>query len=283
MSVSTSRRSLLRAGAWAAPAVVIASASPAYATSGATPAPLPLCKEALYTLAWAGSGYSFSRTSPTGSRETGRGTVRAVVTTAGLTAAEIRDAAPLMVVASNVFLGSRVRGRTAPDNAQNMRVSPFGVGNLGKRGLTLLQDYSNDSDLGSSAAARRTHGQELMLQFSRPVKNLRFTVTDIDNASSEAPRQYQDRVAVSGSPTVSLPAALRGAGTVSDPIRNVVTSASYHPSTSAAGNAVFQYRSDVPMDTVKITFWNDQSGTLSGAGLQGIFISDLTFTASTCA
>ena len=33
----------------------------------------------------------------------------------------------------------------------------------------------------------------------------------------------------------------------------------------------------------KITYWNDQSGTLASRGLQGVFLTNLTFTASSCA
>ncbi|QCX27469.1 hypothetical protein [Nocardioides jishulii] len=241
-----------------------------------------------YTLNWAGAGYSFrpnATGAPTGA---GLGTAPATLTTQGLTASQIAAAKPLVVTATNAFTGARMRGATS-GSYQNMRVSPGNIGGLRSRGLTLLQDLgTSSSSHGATSLVRQGHSQVLTLGFNRPVKNLQFTVTDIDSANG----QYQDRLIVSGTRTFTFASALTGNGTPATtqaatastwPFRNTGTNSSYDPATSGAGNVTVNYGPTTGVSTVQVTFWNDQAGNnLDNNGLQGIFISDLTFTAMTC-
>ncbi|GGD26255.1 hypothetical protein [Nocardioides daphniae] len=278
MSITTSRRGLLTASAWAVPAIMVSSASPAFAGSGVVPPPTSSCREIDYTFSWQASGYSFVPTSSSSLYGVGKGSAPATrVPNQSLTPAEVAAITPLTVTASNSFTGNRMRGRLASDGAANMRVSPFNVGGLQARGLTLLQDLTTNNSLGNNAATRAGHAQVLKLEFSRPVKNLRFTITDIDSTSG----QYRDRVSVSGGASGVRATALRGAGTASDPWRNNSDNTGYDPGVGS-GNVAVDYSGLAPVSTVLVTFWNDQSGSLSSYGLQGIFISNLTFRAMSC-
>ena len=61
------------------------------------------------------------------------------------------------------------------------------------------------------------------------------------------------------------------------------TNSRYNPVSGAQGNVDVSYVNKPASAVYTITYWNDQTGTLASRGLQGVFLTDLTFTASSCA
>ncbi|WP_110241362.1 hypothetical protein [Nocardioides gilvus] len=268
-SPTPSRRGLIAASAWTVPAVVLASSAPAFAGSG------KVCGPLTYGVTWKSPNYAFTPNSAGVPNGAGQGRVVANPLGGVVPANLARDREALLVTVTNKLNGGRVRGASASDGAANMRVSPFGVGGLGVSGLTVMQDFASNVALPTPRSA---HGQTLTLQFSRPVKNLRFTITDIDSSSG----QYRDRVWVSQPPNaVRAASGIRGTGTQGDPWRQRYNTSSFDPDSEGGGNVTLTY-GDTAMSTLQIHFWNDQPNALSGNGLQGIFLSSLEFTASTC-
>lgn len=266
--ISPSRRSVLRASAWSVPAIAVASAAPAFAASS--------CVDVDYAFSWSGAGWNYTPSSIWSPNGAGSGIDTATPNTGALPPGQVVD--PLTLTVSNAFAG-RMTGTEAGDGARNMRLSPFNVGALGHPGLTLLQRVNNNNSLGNSSAARRQHHQTMTFTFSRPVSNLSFTVTDIDQSNG----QYHDRVEVAPAPAqTSQPSTVLGQGTTANPWR-ASANGNHDASTSPAGNAQVVRLSNAALSTFTITFWSDQSGTLTSQGIQGIFVSDLTFTASSCA
>lgn len=250
----------IAAGLWTAPAVVAVTAAPALASSGAT-----ACATGSYVMRW--SDHYDARTRQAAPLLTSAGVGR-----------NAND--PLSLSITSSFAGSMVSG-SAPDGASNLTVSPFNVGGTGRRGLTLMQRSSGTRLLGTLS----DHFQRVTLTFGRPVSNLKFTITDIDSFSG----QYQDRVFVSGSPagTKPSPTLLTGAGSSGSPWRSTGTDNNLPSTTDSRGNVTVDYTGQPASATYTITFWNAQTNSrrtpLTGNGLQGIFLTDLSFNASTCA
>lgn len=263
MSVPTpSRRSLLAASAWSVPAVVVASAAPAFATS---PAPIADC-DVDYSLRWANFNAQ----------------------TGVVVAQSVTGAAPLTLSVTNQFRGN-MTAASAVENRQtyqNLRVSPVAVGGL-TRGLTLMQRISN----GMPASSRRANRQEVTFRFSRPVKGLSFSVTDIDSLMpGGGSQQYRDQVEITGAPAAEFGSgALRGSGTLGAPWWN--SNNSGYTTGSANGNVRVQFAPTVSVQQVVLTFWNNaDNGTdwygrmrpLSADGLQGVFVTDMSLRAANC-
>lgn len=257
-----SRRGLLTASAWSVPAVVVASAAPAYAASPGAES----CVEADYLADWGNGTYQ---------RSGGAGTLVAHPTSSLGPAAA--SSTPLVVTVAHAFTGT-MQGAAASDGAANLQVSPFTVGGTRDRGLTLMQRLSTGRP---PASGRRGHAQVVTLAFDRPVRGLRFTITDVDSASD----QYRDRVELSGAPRVLVPGTLAGRGTATDPLANRSDHALYDPAKDGRGNVVVTYDGEVRQ--VVVTFWNDHPPRRGGSrlvadGQQGIFLGSLSFSASTC-
>ncbi|MCY4726643.1 hypothetical protein NYO98_10170 [Nocardioides sp. STR2] len=272
----TSRRTVLRAAAWTAPAVSVAVAVPAYAAASGPVA----CADATYEIRWASHYNAQSRTAVAG-----------LVSAAG---AGTVGREPLTMVVSSQFFGSTVAGSTG--GYSNLALSPGNVGGTGRKGLTIMQRATVDE----FAAPRSNHRQEITLTFSRPVRNLAFKLSDID-ANAEPSRwewyrdgkqwkqreikrgQYQDRVWLSGNPSGARASVVAGSGTSADPWRSTSTDVDQDPVSGTNGNVTVSYAGKPASPVYKLTYWNDQEGELTAQALQGIFLTDLSFTASSCA
>nr|WP_300047258.1 hypothetical protein [uncultured Nocardioides sp.] len=264
-----SRRTVLRAAAWTAPAVSVAVAVPAYA---ATSGPV-VCADANYEVSWA-SNYNASS----------RSAVARLVSSAG---AGTLGSGPLTLTVSSQFFGNMEAGSTTTTDGfySNLSLSPRNVGGTTMRGLTIMQRAKQGvTSFGNNANARSNHRQEVTLVFSRPVTGLKFKLTDIDSMDpANANGQYQDRIWVSGGPAGVKAGGLSGSGTSGAPWRPTGSNTEYNPVSGAQGNVDVSYVGKPASAVYKLTYWNDQSGTLASRGLQGVFLTNLTFTASSCA
>ncbi|WP_416954466.1 hypothetical protein ACNKF0_19445 [Nocardioides sp. T5] len=267
---------MLRAAAWTAPAVSVAVAVPAYAAASGPVA----CADANYKIEWA-SHYDARN----------RSAVARVVSAAGT---GTLGSEPLTMTVSSLFYGSVEAGSTG--GYSNLALSPGNVGGTGRKGLTIMQRATVDE----FSTPRSNHRQEITLIFSRPVSNLKFTLSDID-ANAEPSRwewyrdrgqwkqreikrgQYQDRVWLSGNPAGAKAGMVTGSGTSADPWRSTSTDVEHDPVTGGNGNVTVSYAGRPASMAYVLTYWNDQPGELTAQGLQGIFLTDLTFTASSCA
>jgi len=261
-----SRRAVLRAAAWTAPAVSVVVAVPAYAAASSPVA----CADANYQVRWASHYNAQSRTAVAG-----------LVSAAG--AGTVGSAALTLSVTSR-FFGDMEAGSTATTDGtySNLALSPRTVGGTTMRGLTIMQRAK--PGVTSFSGTRSSHRQEVTLQFNRPVSNLKFKLTDIDSMDPpQANGQYQDRIWVSGAPTGTRAGGLSGAGTSGSPWRPTGTNTEYDPVSGAQGNVDVSYVNKPASAVYTITYWNDQTGTLASRGLQGVFLTDLTFAASSCA
>jgi hypothetical protein len=262
-----SRRTLLRAAAWTAPAVSVAVAVPAYA---ATSGPV-VCADASYEVSWASNYNAQSRAA-----------VARLVSAAG---AGTLGSEPLTLTLSSQFFGNMEAGSTTLTEGtySNLAVSPRNVGGTAMRGLTIMQRAKQG--VTSYGNNRSNHRQEVTLVFNRPVSNLKFTLTDIDSMdpSGRNNGQYQDRIWVTGGPAGVRAGGLSGAGTSASPWRPTGTNTEYNPVSGSLGNVDVSYVGKPASAVYKITYWNDQSGTLVSRGLQGVFLTNLSFTASSCA
>lgn len=244
-----SRRTVVRGAAWTVPVVAAATAAPAFATSA--------CADGVYEIRWANMNSSK--------------VVTGVRTSTSGEGAVFNSA--LTVTVTSTFGGSMAAG-SAPDGASNLGISPFNVGGTGARGLTIMQR----STTTSFSTPRSGNFQTVTLKFNRPVWGLKYTITDIDSASG----QYQDRIVVSGSPAYLRQPLVTGAGSSETPFAPTTTNNAVNPETGTGGNVAVDYGSYVG-DTYTLTYWNDQSGTLSSNGLQGVFVAGMTLNAETCA
>ncbi len=194
-----SRRSVLRAAAWTAPAVSVAVAVPAFA---ATSGPV-VCADANYEINWASNYTARSGTAVAQLKKAaGAGTV---------------GAAPLTLTVSSQFFGS-MEAASSGDGTSNLAVSPFNVGGTAMRGLTIMQRAKQGVTTYGNTN-RSNHRQEVTLLFNRPVTNLQFKLTDIDSMDPAwSNGQYQDRVFVSGTPSGGRANQVTGTGTSKRPV-----------------------------------------------------------------
>ena len=158
------------------------------------------------------------------------------------------------------------------------------AGGLGGRGLWLAQTRSGRVSTDAQAYARRG---TYTFTFSKPVTNLRFTLTDIDNN----PGDYRDRVALSpgfvveakgssvANSVTSTPSVPHGAA--ANPFRPVGDTASLGD-TSSAGNVRVLYAG--PVTTFSIEYWNrEPTISWSQDGTQWIFLAGMSFDREVCA
>lgn len=273
MSATPSRRHVLKAGAWAAPAVVLASAAPAYATSNGgavlpAPAPLRVCKDVPHQLIWSTAAMR------------GAGSTRTAVARSSAPVPAGTSVTEVAVTLKSTFVGnmSGLNNR----NGKNMTVTGHEVGNLGTVGLELYQGIST-SRARAEATDRHLDAQVLEVVFDRPVSGLSFTITDIDGAVD----QFADRVSVSGATYTETHArTVSGSGSTDDPWTGPASNVSHQ--TSAEGNVKVTFTQTVTAFSLR--FWNAEDGrwwlgtnnVLKQNGAQAIFLSNLSFYASTC-
>ncbi|MDT0183426.1 hypothetical protein Q9S36_24870 [Microbacterium sp. ARD31] len=249
-TVRPSRRSVVRGAAWSVPVVSVAATAPAFATS--------LCQDGNYQIRWA-SDYNATSRVATANR----------ISTSGSGAT---GSAPLTLTVTSKFNGTMAAGSTG--SYSNLATSPGNVGGLGVRGLTIMQRSTQTA----LATPRANQNQVVTLTFNRPVWNLKFTLTDIDSQLG----QYQDRVYVSGAPAFTLASQVGGSGTSGSPWAPTGTNITQDPVTGGGGNVAVDYTNKPAASVYTLTYWNNQSGNLSGNGLQGVFISTMTFSSETC-
>ena len=257
-----SRRSVVRAAAWTAPAVSVAVAAPAYAACS------PSVVDGTYQVQWA--------------RDYNASTKRATAVRVGTATPGTPGTTPIGLSVSSRFFGSVVAASTTANEGtyNNLAVSPANIGGTGTRGLTIMQR----STAASLSTPRLDNRQEVLLTFDRPVRDLRFKLTDIDSQDPQFSNgQYQDRVFVSGTPTSTKASQVIGSGwTSGDSWRPTGPNLTQDPRTGTNGNVDVSYVGQPASMTYLITYWNDQSGRLAGQGLQGVFLTDLSFTAASC-
>ncbi len=253
-----SRRTVLRAAAWTAPAVSVAVAVPAYAACS----PASAVSGVVDWDARTGSGRNrravFSRTDSRNGSFT--------LSQSGADALSVKVAASY----SNDM---------RPLDQWTMRThSPVG-GLSGVSGLCLAQ-YNNRST-ARAAKDRRLDRGTYTVTFGRPVTNLFFTVTDIDSL----PGDYIDKIELSAVvPHTELGAkgaGVTGAGTLVSPYtpindnRRVPDPASSAGNVSAdSGNVRVQFPGAISSFT--ITYWNDVAQFTEDT-TQGVWISDMSF------
>ncbi|CAM3666178.1 hypothetical protein [Nocardioides zeicaulis] len=255
-SSGLSRRTVVRGAAWSVPVVSMAATAPAFASS--------TCKDGAYQVRWS-LDYDGATDVATANRTTTSGT--------GTT-----GNAALTLTVLSTFNGRMQAGSANVQNVgtySNLNVSPANIGGLGQRGLTIMQ-RCRDTSLGTP---RRNNNQVITLKFNRPVWDLKFTLTDIDSNSG----QYQDRIEISPvPPKFTLGGAMQGSGTQASPWSPKTTNLDQDPVSEGGGNVVLDYTGAAPAAEYTITYWNDQSGTLTSNGLQGVFVSNVTCAAETC-
>lgn len=250
-TIRPSRRTVVRGAAWSVPVVSMAATAPAFAAS--------TCKDGDYEIRWA-SDYNATTKVATANRisTSGSGTV---------------GSAALTLTVTNKFNGTMQAGSTG--GYSNLATSPGNIGGLGTRGLTIMQQSTTRS-LGTP---RANQNQVVTLTFNRPVWNLKFTLTDIDSLSG----QYQDRVWISGSPgSFTTASQATGSGTSGTPWSPTGTNIAQDPVTGGGGNVSLDYTDTPAASVYTITYWNDQNNNLSSNGLQGVFVSNMTFSSETC-
>jgi hypothetical protein len=259
--LAPSRRTLVRGAAWSVPVVAVAATAPAYATSA--------CADGAYQVRW-GTDYTASTKSATANRT-------------GTSGSGAVGNAPLTLTITTKFVGAMAAG-SANDGVSNLAASPWNVAGVGAPGLAIMQQVTTRYYWWSATryplpTPRDGNYQQVTLTFSRPVWDLKFTITDIDSNSG----QYQDRIVVSGSPSFTLNSGVSGGGSDGSPWQPVNNNQNWNPQTQTQGNVQVDYSGLPAANVYTITYWNDQSGDISGDGLQGVFLGTLTFGAETCA
>lgn len=252
-----SRRTVLRAAAWTAPAVSVAVAVPAYAACSNV-------SQVTGVVDWDAT---------TGSGWNRRSVFRRTDSRGGSYTVSQPGADSLVVTVSAGYENSM-----KPLDDWTMRThSPVG-GLTNVSGLCLAQVNSRAKALKSD---RRQDRGTYTFTFGRPVTNLYFTVTDIDSL----PGDYWDMIELSAvvphTEMGAKGAGVRGAGTVASPytaingnrqVPDPASSAGNVPASS--GNVRVQFLGAVSAFT--ITYWNDVDRFTEDTS-QGVWISDMSF------
>jgi hypothetical protein len=216
-----SRRTVLRAAAWTAPAVSVAVAVPAYAACSTAQA-----VTASYLLDWGVTPWS-QTSSSTG-----------VATVASLTA----GAAAVPVT----FVSNGPQSLKLAD-ANLIVPAQTNVGGLGASARALQLHHA------AALTAGRNAGQVVTINFARQVSGLSFTITDIDSQE----RGWWDQVSLSGARRGQRASGVRGAGTDDSPWRQREGSSAVG-ATSGAGNVRVSYTE--PVSSIVLKFWTTVTG-----------------------
>ena len=261
-----SRRTVLRAAAWTAPAVSVAVAVPAYAAASSPVA----CADANYQVRWASHYNAQSRTAVAG-----------LVSAAG--AGTVGSAALTLSVTSR-FFGDMEAGSTRDDGTySNFALSPRTVG-----GTTHAWSHHHAAgQAGCEVVLRHAEqppaGGHPPVQPARVQPEVQADGHRLDGPSRRPTASTRTASGCPGQPAGTRAGGLSGAGTSGSPWRPTGTNTQYNPVSGARGNVGVSYVNEPASAVYTITYWNDQTGTLASRGLQGVFLTDLTFTASSCA
>lgn len=197
----TTRRALMRGAAWTAPIAIASVAAPALAVS-------PDCATEDVSLNWGFAQYS-GAPSTTAAFTTN---VNFNPTPSNSTFPSLNT--PMTATILHTYYG-RARGSTP-----NGTISTFNVGGIGQVGYYLRQQIGAN---GNTTPAT-TDYQTIRFTFSEPIRNLRFSITDIDRAWTTTNRDFIDGVSLTSSAafTSSVPSGsqVTGAGTASSPWQN---------------------------------------------------------------
>lgn len=166
------RRSVVRGAVWAAPAIVVASAVPAYASTSNPPV------DVTGVVDWDSGTYAYS------SHLAASYVVPAVVPVElGTVGAEPLTLDIVHAPGTNTKTGTQA-GTPGGANDLNLRLSPGGVGGTGGGlGLTLHQAPVDNNLVQYEPLARNR--STTTFTFSRPVKDLVFTVCGINGADND--------------------------------------------------------------------------------------------------
>jgi hypothetical protein len=234
--------------------IAVAATAPAYAAS-------PCDKRTNQLLDWDGANVTFQRSSD-------------------IAAKAILDpdlAGPIPVVTvdiasayvGNMKAGSEVAGATNP----NLRVATA-VGGLNVSGVSLWQATTSQTPAGSADRGSYT------FSFSRPVTNLRFTITDIDSQAGD----FRDALTLTSGYTVtSIPATVTRAtdATFGEYFIATGDSTPTDNATGNAGNLGIKYAGTISQFT--ITYTNSATSFDNTRDQdQTIYVSDLTFDYKPC-
>lgn len=256
-SHTPSRRTVLRAAAWTAPAVSVAVAVPAYAA----------CSNASLVTGvvdWdAATGSGWNRR-PVFSRTDSRG---------GSYTLSQPGAASLLVTVSAAY-----ENEMRPLDQWTMRThSPVG-GLANVSGLCLAQINNRAKALKSN---RRQDRGTYTVTFGRPVTNLYFTVTDIDSSSGDYLDMIELSAVVPHTEMGAKGAGVKGAGTTVSPYTAINGNHQVPDPASSTGNAPASsgnVRVQFPgaVSSFTITYWNDVDRFTEDTS-QGVWISDMSF------
>ena len=230
-----SRRTVLRAAAWTAPAVSVVVAVPAYAAcSPATTKPTS------YNVDWASGVYTRS---------------------SAASGAVVVPGAAVGAQPVNVFVTSTVSSNRVVRTAQNLLGSA--------QGLELHHT--------SPVSAGREHRQTVTFNFSRQVSGLTFSIKDVDSSQGG----WWDRVELTGARTfVVAPRGRRnthilGSGVQGAPWYHYDSDTVLPNSGDSRGTVTVTYTE--PVSSISLVYW-----TSVGGSNQRIWLSNLSFTASSC-
>ncbi|MGC5049354.1 hypothetical protein [Micrococcus porci] len=253
------RRRVVQGLAWTAPAMAVATAAPAFATS-------PRCFKTV-DVVWSDTKYK--RTSATSATYTtadpdGTGPMR-----------------PLTLTVKNTFQGSNIRFGNQSGTANTNLAVQSGIIGGAPNPLSLHQSpLKNSAKSDSRVDENKT---VTTFTFDRPVTSLTFSITDIDSTRSD----FMDAVAVTSataftsSKADSSSSGLQGVGTVADPWR---PSSPNNPVDNSATNGNVTVRFTSQVTSFQIHYWNQTAASSASIdGDQKIFISNLSLTYNACA
>jgi hypothetical protein len=240
------RRTVTRAVAWTVPVVAASAAAPAYAAS---------CS--------ALTGVSFATWSGRISNG-GLDYVQTYTPPAGVVGSSIE-----MKIAAS-YTGS-VKAGSEASNGPDLYDVYNPVGNTGKPGLGLIQAVTRRMD---RAAPGRSARGAYAFSFTKPVRNLVLTFTDIDRTAGD----FLDRVELGGPWTeVSRGSGVSGSGTQASPWTG---GAAYSDSSSGAGNVTVRFAG--PLTNFTLTYWNAETSWSGVDRNQAVFVTDVSFDYEPC-
>lgn len=258
-TVRPSRRTVVRGAAWSVPVVSMAATAPAFAASTC------IARSSNWRLDWGTTEWTVSKPTTDGAH-TG---VATVVGPANST--------PITVTFTSTMVRANGSARRASDNLTVPTTT--NIGNLGANEKAL--NIAHDDGI---VAGRDDYRQEIEISFSRAVTNLAFSITDIDSQSNS----WSDRVELS--PSVSSEASPTGSEVVGrgrdenetnndrGPFRRTANDNIDNTGDNSGNvNVTYASRGAGAANAITLTFW-----TAVGGSNQRIFLSDFTFTASTC-
>lgn len=254
--VNPSRRTVVRGAAWSVPVVAVAATAPAFAAS-------PCATRYNFALDWGTTPYNRAnaRSATATVSSTGSTPLTVTFTSTSSSAANVPDTTRNLTIPANTGTG------TTADPV----VTSLG-GRAGERGVMLYH---------ASSTPGRDNRQDVAITFARPVRGLKFYVTDVDTITSPA---YSDRVELVGYnatsgvvPFVSTNDGITGDGSVANPWQRASNA---NVSENAAGAQTLVDFSAAASDvkSLVLTYWNATGGTQ----YHRVFLGDMTFSAFGC-